>query len=199
MEAKNEYKKKVEFGQDVYDLCIQEYGSLNALFLLLADNPSVDLKRNLVAGEELKFRIVLPADVPVNKNLMDDYRNNQTRVNNHDEVETLEDGCPILTAAGEIILTANSVQILLANCEAVAVEPEIMSGILTADGSVMVSSVGEIILPVSEANLLGSASGFAILTAAGEPIEIIPEVLEYILTAAGDFMQTAAGDFIITT
>lgn len=198
MEAKNEYKKKVEFGQDVYDMCIQEYGSLNALFLFLADNPSVDLKRNLVAGEELKFRIVLPADVPVNKNLMDEYRANQTRVNNHDEVETLEDGCPILTAAGEILLTANSIQILLANCEVEPVQPEIMSGFTTSDGNVIVTAVGEIILPEHEPISLGASTGFAILTSIGEEIEIHPPVLTYIFTAQSEYLQTAIGDFIIT-
>lgn len=197
MESKNEYKKAVEYGQDIYDLCIQEYGSLNTLFLLLNDNPQLDLKRNLVAGELVKFRVILPADVPVNKNLMDDYRNNQTRVNNHDEVETLEDGCPILTSDGFYILTANNVVLLLVGCDIEAVdEPEILSGILTSDGEVMVISTGDILLPEREP-VLASATGFSLLTALGEEIQIEPEDLVYITTADEFYIQASNNDFII--
>jgi hypothetical protein len=198
MEAKNQYKKKVEFGQDIYDLCLQEYGSLNSLFLLLADNPTLDLKRQLVAGEELKFRIVLPVDVSVNKNLMDDYRNNQTRVNNHDEVQTLEDGCPILAEDGSPILAENLVQILIDNCSITEPTPEIISGITDSEGNVIIAENGVMILPDLEPFLVGNEqNGFSILAENGNAIEFDKYPIFYVTAENEVFIQSEEGIFII--
>lgn len=194
MEAKNEYKKPVEVGQDIYDLCTQEYGSLNALFLLLADNPSLDLKRKLIPGELVKFRIEVPSEIKLNKNLADYYRTNTIRVNNK-EVELLEDDCPLISSTGSTIVTANDKDVVVSSCNKQPIQEIPLSGIL-ANGSVLVTQSSQLIIP-KEIPSIGNNLGFSILTALGQEIQTEPPVLIYIFTSDEQFIETAQGDLLI--
>ena len=78
------YEKTVEYGQDIFDLSIQEYGTVNAVFMLLFDNPAIGLGTFLTPGTFLKFRHEPPTDI-VDSELMVFFRKNEIRVNNNDE------------------------------------------------------------------------------------------------------------------
>lgn len=60
------YEKKVAANQSIYDLAIQEYGDVEAIFTIADDNPetftAIDI--DIPIGTVLKFR-VLPADAGV--------------------------------------------------------------------------------------------------------------------------------------
>lgn len=69
-------------GQGVYDLAIQEYGSIEAVFMVLEDNPTLDLTENVEPGTEVRFRLVPPSDVVTDAETMNFMRRNEIRVNN---------------------------------------------------------------------------------------------------------------------
>lgn len=50
------YDITVEQGQDIFDIAIQEYGGVDALFVVLEDNASIDLTTELQAGDVLSIR-----------------------------------------------------------------------------------------------------------------------------------------------
>lgn len=195
METKNEYKKRVETRQDIFDICIQEYGGLNALFLLLADNPELDLVRQLIPGEQLNLRVEVPANVPINKNQMDYFRTNNIRVNMQ-EKELLKDAVDIVTATGNTISTApTGLTIAVSNTVSTTPVPVTLTGVLTSSGQTLVTSTGAIILPQTSPSI-GTQSGFSILTAGGNEIKINPPVLTYFITASGNYIETAQGDLL---
>jgi hypothetical protein len=75
------YIKKVEQGQDVIDLTLQEYGDIVALFLLLEDNPSFDVERELSSADEAKFRNSPDNFANINKRNLDFMRQNNILIN----------------------------------------------------------------------------------------------------------------------
>lgn len=75
------YEKRVEQGQDVIDLALQEYGDVTGLFLLLGDNASFDAERDLVAGEAAVFRDNPPTYANLNKINLDFMRLNDIKIN----------------------------------------------------------------------------------------------------------------------
>lgn len=195
METKNEYKKKVEIGQDIFDLCIQEYGGLNALFLLLADNPQLDLVRKLIPGEEVKLRVEVPQDIPLNKNQMDYFREKDIKVNMQ-EKELLLDDVNITTAIGDtIITTPTGLTLSGSNTSSNTTSSTTLSSFLTNKGDAIVSSDGSILRPITIPTI-GTSNGFALLTASGNPIRINTAILTYLTTASGDNIQTAQGDLL---
>jgi hypothetical protein len=62
-------KIKVYEGQSIYDVAVQQYGSVEALFYLLADN-NLNLDSNLKSGAELEVRdsIIKAAALVIKKN-----------------------------------------------------------------------------------------------------------------------------------
>ena len=59
--------------QTIVDIAIQEYGSVEAVFDIMEDNPGVNLQTR-VAGKLLKIR-----DVPTNKPIADYYSANKLK------------------------------------------------------------------------------------------------------------------------
>lgn len=192
---KNEYKKLVEEGQDIFDLCLQEYGGLNALFLLLADNPALDLIQKLTPGEQINLRVEVPANVPINKGIMDYFRKNDIRVNMQ-EKELLADDVLLVTAAGNSLSTASGVMIATSNTSAATSQPVMLTGLLTSSGHALVASNGAIITAQTAPTIAGS-NGFSILTAQGSEIQINPPQSTYITTASGSYIKTAQGNLLI--
>ena len=84
------YTIVVEQGQDIFDLAIQEYGSVESLFVLLADNRAIDLTTELASGATLQIQETPDTtDIP-DLVAMKWFRNNQVRVrNNAGEAEPL--------------------------------------------------------------------------------------------------------------
>lgn len=196
METKNEYKKRIEDGQDIFDLCIQEYGGLNALFLLLADNPHIDLIQKLTPGVQVNLRVEVPANVPLNKNQMDHFRTKEIRVNMQ-EKELLLDDVVILTSTGDSIQAApTGLTIAASNSNTPAPAPVSLNGILTSQGKTLMSSQGAIIRPQTPPTIAIS-TGFSLLTNEGNTIEIKQPKLTYLTTASGNYIKTAQGDLII--
>lgn len=203
MKTKNEYNKRVVSGQDIYDLCIQEYGDLNALWLLLADNPQLDLKRKLTPGEEVKFRVEVPKDVSLNNNQMDDYRTKDIRVNMK-EKELLKDsddsnsnGVAIIADTGYTIATSPSgLPLGASNVDPPPPVPAILTGILTSQGAVLVASQGGIIRPET-APTLGTSAGFSLITSQGDLIGLTLPEKTFLTTASGVSIETAQGDLLI--
>jgi hypothetical protein len=76
------YYKVVELGQGAYDLAIQEYGSIEAVFMVLEDNPGIDMTENIELGTEVRFRYNPPVDVVTDGETMNFLRRNEIRVNN---------------------------------------------------------------------------------------------------------------------
>lgn len=78
------YEVEVQDLQDVFDISIQEYGTVGAIHLLLIDNPAVNTVRELKSGELLKIRRFPSAsDVP-DRATMNYFRDNQLTVVNRD-------------------------------------------------------------------------------------------------------------------
>jgi hypothetical protein len=93
------YEKTVEYGQDLFDVSIQEYGTIEAVFMVLEDNTGIDLEGFLEPGTAIKFRHDPPADI-VDAEVMEYFRKNEIRCNNGEEPpadgtdywDTIEDG-----------------------------------------------------------------------------------------------------------
>ena len=75
------YKKTIEQGQDVFDLALQEYGSVEAAVMFLFDN-GLELATPLVVGTQYRFRQVPPDGTMPDGQVMDFFRRNIIRVNN---------------------------------------------------------------------------------------------------------------------
>ncbi len=76
------YQKQTELGQGPFDLAIQEYGNIEAVFMVLEDNPGLDLLANVPAGTTVRFRHAPPSDVVTDGETMQFMRRNEVRVNN---------------------------------------------------------------------------------------------------------------------
>lgn len=61
----------VKNGQTIFDICLQEYGSPEAVFQLITDNNLEGINANLIAGQEL----VITGD-PFTKNVVEYYKLN---------------------------------------------------------------------------------------------------------------------------
>jgi len=74
------YKRKIEEGQTIFDIAIQEYGDVMMIWILLDDNLATitDLNTDLVPGAELNIR---KEPVVNDKELMNYFRNQQIFVN----------------------------------------------------------------------------------------------------------------------
>lgn len=143
-----EYSKSVENGQDIFDIALQEYGDVNAVFLLFEDNQSLDLVRLLGVGEKLKFRINIPEVVIANRKKMAFYRNNKLRVNNG-EYSLLKTGCSLkLSLGGSIKLSSG--QYLFISCHKVAQVLEPVVGLLLGKNSLLYLSNGQLLIPTPE-------------------------------------------------
>lgn len=89
------YTIPAQFGQDLYDLSIQEYGSVEAIFLLLEDNPALSLDTVLSPGQEVKFRFNPPLAAVPDTDSMNEFRTKLTQVNSGYEGAILADVAPI--------------------------------------------------------------------------------------------------------
>ena len=58
-------KIKVLERQTIWDLAIQEYGSIDGAFKILSDNPTLDLATDLVPGT-----LILINSLPINKDVV---------------------------------------------------------------------------------------------------------------------------------
>lgn len=193
MTSKNTYKKRVESGQDIYDLSLQEYGAVKAVFLVLEDNPSLDLEQPLIAGQELVFRVEPPEEVKVYDALMYHYRNKKLRVRTSDEEEPLIDDefhQGILSNDGQVITTSKGEAILVSQT------PAILTGVLSSTGDAITTSTGDLIIPSNNSEqLLTSSMGFAILDDKGESL-IINFSQTILLTNDLAKLSTSNGDSI---
>lgn len=61
-------------GQTIYDIAIQEYGSIDGVDLLLKDNPSLDMATMLAPGSILHIK-----SEPIDKAIVDHYKINDIR------------------------------------------------------------------------------------------------------------------------
>lgn len=195
MQSKNQYQKRVEFGQDIYDLCLQEYGSVEAIFLVLEDNPDVDLQTVLQAGQVLNFRVDMPVEVPRNEQ-MQHFRNEQTRVNCGDG-ESLDDNDNvangIMTNQGNVLLSSPDSQPLILADQIVPILPDnaITNGngnpILQAGAQLLVAMFGTQLLAANGVGIKGGSSG-SLLAA------IIPE--KVLVAANGNTIFNSFGKTI---
>lgn len=76
------YGKRIEDGQDIFDMTIQEYGDLRFLPAMLFDN-GLEASANLLTGQALSFRDVPPESLVVDAEILDYFRRNEIRVNTH--------------------------------------------------------------------------------------------------------------------
>lgn len=79
------YKRGIEAGQDIFDLCIQEYGTIEEMFRFLGDNTGLSLTSNLQAGSTAIIQS--EADDALELELLQHFRKNRIIVNNHDDAE----------------------------------------------------------------------------------------------------------------
>lgn len=189
--ASNYYIKRVEQGQDIYDLCIQEYGGIRAIYLLLADNPSLDLIRALEAGEYIRFRVEPPDTVPIDRNTMDFFRVQEIRVNMQ-EKELLVDGAYNTPTGGP----ADGALPDLTPIGAGGVSSTTITGIQTASGAAIRTSNGQLIT-LRRPPVLIAATGQTLLTASGAGLQIHRPHLNYIQAAAGEYLITANGQYLL--
>lgn len=76
------YIVKIEEGQTIWDIAIQEYGDVLMAWAILEDNATLtDLNDDLAPGTELKIR---QAPTVQDKELMNYFRTNKIYVNNQD-------------------------------------------------------------------------------------------------------------------
>lgn len=78
------YFKKSQAGQSLIDICMQEYGAVVALPLLLEDNQEVSLASPLREDTLLKFQVNPIPTVPINRANLDNYRRENVQVNTHE-------------------------------------------------------------------------------------------------------------------
>jgi hypothetical protein len=192
MDAKNEYYKSVEEGQDVYDLCLQEYGDINTIFLLLEDNPALDLTRALIAGEQMKFRVELPDEVKVDKKSMDDFRTKTIRVNG-DEQELLVDGVYNTTVGGAIDSTLPDLTPVGAGGQT----PNTLTGVQTANGNTIRTRLGALLL-LRQAPVLLTRTQHTLLNSTGTTISVRQPVFTYLTTNSGAYIQSANNRYLLT-
>lgn len=194
MEAKNIYEKPVEQGQDIYDLCLQEYGDIETIFVLLEDNPEIDLEGQLEVGQKLIFRVELPLEVPRHNAELQFFRNSNIRVNSgdidsasFDDNDNIEGG--IQTDKGDIIVTNLSIAILTSS-STVPVAPS--AALVTASGSPITDNNGAVFLVASDTQIF-TASGSGINTSQGLPLQasIVPD--KVLVTASGDIIILSNG------
>lgn len=76
----------VEQGQSVWDIALQEYGSVSEVFRLLADNPQLTsgLNTQLAAGQKLQIQRT-PSGLP-DADLVEVFRRNQVKINTGDDI-----------------------------------------------------------------------------------------------------------------
>lgn len=165
METKNTYQKPVEIGQDIYDLCIQEYGSIEAVFLLLEDNPEIDLQTPLLAGQVLNFRVELPIELPRKTTEIQYFRNTKTRVRCGDS-ESLDDNDNI---QGGILTTTNNVLLTAPDAQPIILSAEQPEPALPED--TLVDSNGSQFLQAGTAQLMLASVEAQLLTATNTPIK----------------------------
>lgn len=85
------YSKTVEYGQDLFDLAIQEYGTVEAVFIILHDNVGLEVEDFIEPGLVLKFQDEPPTNI-VDVEVMDFMRRNELRVNNNADRPASEGG-----------------------------------------------------------------------------------------------------------
>jgi len=100
----------VEQGQSVFDIALQEYGSVREVFRLLADNPALTsgLNTQLAAGQKLQIQRN-PSGL-LNADLVSVFRRNQVRINTGDDTEISN---YLLQENYDLILQENESGILL--------------------------------------------------------------------------------------
>lgn len=76
------YRAIVEAGQDIYDISIQEYGSVEQVFLLISDNEDLDLVTELETGQEIVIRKEPDQQLVPSQTQMNFFRERQLRVLN---------------------------------------------------------------------------------------------------------------------
>ena len=78
------YNIIVADGQSIWAIAVQEYGGLDGVYLLQADNPDIvrDLNETLEAGAVLKIRKSIAKSDVENYDIAQHFRENGVRVNN---------------------------------------------------------------------------------------------------------------------
>jgi hypothetical protein len=79
------YYKQAEQGQNIYDLAIQEYGDIAAVFMLLEDQADLDFVNTISTTVKLKLRKQCPNEFNFNNQNQDAFRLSRWRVNCHDD------------------------------------------------------------------------------------------------------------------
>lgn len=191
----NFYTKKVEYGQDIYDLCIQEYGSMETVFLVLEDNPIIDLETQLISGQELIFRIELPVTVPRNENV-GYFRTSKRRVNNKD-IELLldNDSIPlsIITTGGNPIIANDNQAILYTEPQTLSVGSSI---IIASNGNAILQNNASLISTVLDTSIAAS-NGSTIIDNTGNSI-LATVSISLLKTAIGNTIYNSFGNYIKT-
>lgn len=190
MTSRNQYTKRVEQGQDLFDLCLQEYGSVLAIWVMLQDNPDLDLIRPLVAGTSLVFRVELPAEFGIDPTLTDRFRNRKTRVN-FQEQELLSDVNYNTTIGG----TTTSTQLPDLTPAGAGGGTNIVSGLFTGQGTQLRTSWDTVILP-NGPDLLTTSNGQPLGTAQGSPFAVNPPAVIYAHTSDNRYLLTSDGAYL---
>jgi len=105
--VQQKYYKAVEKGQSVFDMTIQEYGSINALMLMLCDNPGINESSILCPGQKLCFRRTVPEEIISDQAVMNYFRDNRIRVNCDD----CANYCVLIDEEGTTICTDDGFEI----------------------------------------------------------------------------------------
>lgn len=75
------YTERAEEGQSMVDFCIQEYGDVRALAMLLFDNPALNFATAIQTGQALVFRRQIPIGIETDTEVRDLFQNRRIQVN----------------------------------------------------------------------------------------------------------------------
>lgn len=92
-------RQKIIHGQTIYDLAIILTGSVEGLFLLLNENPSLNLIDQPVPGTEVVF-----SGTPVNQSVVDYFKNQKIQVASYTLITY-----PIITTDQDVYTVDNNI------------------------------------------------------------------------------------------
>lgn len=72
--------KSIE-GQTIYDIALQQYGCFEGVFLILEDNPTINLNTVLQPNTEIKIKDILPELNANNKRIVQVYNQQNVQPN----------------------------------------------------------------------------------------------------------------------
>lgn len=81
------FNRHTEQGQNLYDLAIQEYGSVAEIFLLLSENPNLDINEKITPNTSFQVAKKLPNNI-FNAELAEVFRESNIIINTGDDIKS---------------------------------------------------------------------------------------------------------------